>query len=166
MKPFMRAQLERSVQRLSELDFLLSREDIMKDMTQFMALSREHAEVMALVTPYQKWQHLVQDLAAAQTMLQEADPESVKRLVESQYRLDAPQLVVVYPWNSGPDAGAGAISPSTPGPVSGPTGAPLRLPGEEAAPSHYHKHYSGLPLPVLGLPTSTSTNLYQLPITL
>jgi peptide chain release factor 1 len=75
MKPFMRAQLERSVQRLSELDFLLSREDIMKDMTQFMALSREHAEVMALVTPYQKWQHLVQDLAAAQTMLQEADPE-------------------------------------------------------------------------------------------
>ncbi len=75
MKPFMRAQLERSVQRLSELDFLLSREDIMKDMTQFMALSREHAEVMALVTPYQKWQHLLQDLAAAQTMLQEADPE-------------------------------------------------------------------------------------------
>jgi peptide chain release factor 1 len=75
MKPFMRAQLERSVQRLSELDFLLSREDIMQDMTQFMALSREHAEVVALVTPYQKWQQLGQDLAAAQTMLQEADPE-------------------------------------------------------------------------------------------
>ena len=43
MKPFIRAQLERSVQRLSELDFLLSREDIMQDMTQFMVLSREHA---------------------------------------------------------------------------------------------------------------------------
>ena len=51
MKPFMRAQLERTLQRLSELDFLLSREDIMKDMTQFLALSREHAEVAALVTP-------------------------------------------------------------------------------------------------------------------
>jgi len=75
MKPFMRAQLERSVQRLSELDFLLSREDIMQDMTQFMALSREHAEVVALVTPYQKWQQLGQDLSAAQIMLQEADPE-------------------------------------------------------------------------------------------
>ncbi len=61
MKPFMRAQLERSVQRLSELDFLLSREDIMKDMTQFMALSREHAEVVALVTPYQKWQQIHAD---------------------------------------------------------------------------------------------------------
>ena len=75
MKPFMRAQLERSVQRLSELDFLLSREDIMQDMTQFMALSREHAEVVTLVTPYQKWQQLHQDLASAQDMLQDKDPE-------------------------------------------------------------------------------------------
>jgi peptide chain release factor 1 len=75
MKPFMRAQLERSVLRLSELDFLLSREDIMQDMTQFMVLSREHAEVVALVTPYQKWQQLQADVAAAQSMLQENDPE-------------------------------------------------------------------------------------------
>jgi peptide chain release factor 1 len=71
----MRAQLERSVQRLSELDFLLSREDIMKDMTQFMALSREHAEVVALVSPYQKWLQLGEDLASAQTMLQDPDAD-------------------------------------------------------------------------------------------
>ena len=75
MKPFMRAQLERSVQRLSELDFLLSREDIMQDMTQFMALSREHAEVVALVTPYQKWLQHSADMEAAQAMLQDADPD-------------------------------------------------------------------------------------------
>ncbi len=75
MKPFMRAQLERSVQRLSELDFLLSREDIMQDMTQFMALSREHAEVVALVHPYQEWLQQSQDMVAAQTMLQDPDPE-------------------------------------------------------------------------------------------
>ena len=75
MKPFMRAQLERSVQRLSELDFLLSREDIMQDMNQFMLLSREHAEVVALVTPYQKWCQLGQDMSAAQAMLQDPDPE-------------------------------------------------------------------------------------------
>ena len=75
MKPFMRAQLERSVQRLSELDFLLSREDIMQDMTQFMALSREHAEVVALVTPYQKWLQHSADMEAAQTMLQDSDPD-------------------------------------------------------------------------------------------
>ena len=75
MKPFMRAQLERSVQRLSELDFLLSREDIMQDMTQFMVLSREHAEVVALVTPYQKWLQHSADMDAAQAMLQDPDPQ-------------------------------------------------------------------------------------------
>ena len=75
MKPFIRAQLERSVQRLSVLDFLLSREDIMQDMTQFMVLSREHAEVVALVTPYQKWLQHSADLEAAQAMLQDPDPE-------------------------------------------------------------------------------------------
>ena len=75
MQPFMRAQLERSVQRLSELDFLLSREDIMKDMTQFLTLSREHAEVAALVTPYQRWLQLTQDSEAAQSMLQDSDPD-------------------------------------------------------------------------------------------
>ena len=74
MKPFMRAQLERSVQRLSELDFLLSREDIMQDMSQFLLLSREHAEVSALVSPYQRWLQLVHDSDAAQGMLQDGDP--------------------------------------------------------------------------------------------
>jgi peptide chain release factor 1 len=75
MKPFMRAQLERSVQRLSELDFLLSRQDIMQDMTQFLQLSREHAEVSALVKPYQRWLQLMQDSEAAHSMLQDNDPQ-------------------------------------------------------------------------------------------
>lgn len=75
MKTFMLAQLERSVQRLSELDFLLSREDIMQDMTQFLVLSREHAEVVALVTPYQKWLQYQQDSASAQTMLLDPDAD-------------------------------------------------------------------------------------------
>ena len=75
MKPFMRAQLERSVQRLSELDFLLSRQDIMQDMTQFLQLSREHAEVSALATPYQRWLQLMQDSEAAHSMLQDNDPQ-------------------------------------------------------------------------------------------
>ncbi|MFM7698026.1 MAG: peptide chain release factor 1 [Limnohabitans sp.] len=75
MKPFMRAQLERSSQRLSELDFLLSRQDIMQDMTQFRAVSREHAEVSALVSPYQQWLQLTRDIEAAQSMLHDSDPD-------------------------------------------------------------------------------------------
>ena len=42
MKPFLRQQLARYADRLGELEFLLSREDIMKDMTQFLVLSCEH----------------------------------------------------------------------------------------------------------------------------
>lgn len=56
MKPFMHAQLERFTQRLAELDYLLSREDIMKDMTQFMALSREHAEVSVIASRWERYQ--------------------------------------------------------------------------------------------------------------
>jgi peptide chain release factor 1 len=36
MKPFLIQQLERYALRLTELDFLLSREDIMGDMAQFL----------------------------------------------------------------------------------------------------------------------------------
>ena len=56
MKAFLRAQLERYTQRLAELDFLLSREDIMKDMPGFMALSRERTEVGAVAERYQQHQ--------------------------------------------------------------------------------------------------------------
>ena len=42
VKPFLIQQLERYADRLAELDFLLSREDIMADMAQFMKLSLIH----------------------------------------------------------------------------------------------------------------------------
>ena len=73
MKPFMRAQLERNVQRLSELDFLLSREDIMKDMKQFLLLSREHTDVGAVASRWARYQTREADLAAANDMLGDAD---------------------------------------------------------------------------------------------
>jgi peptide chain release factor 1 len=47
----------------------------MQDMTQFLQLSREHAEVSALVTPYQRWLQLMQDSEAAHSMLQDNDPQ-------------------------------------------------------------------------------------------
>ena len=47
MKPFLRTQLTRHTDRLAELDFLLAQPDVMADMGQFMALSREHPEVAA-----------------------------------------------------------------------------------------------------------------------
>jgi peptide chain release factor 1 len=76
MKLFLRNQLERYALRLSELDFLLSREDIMKDMAQFLVLSREHAEVSAVAGRYLRFQQRESDLAAGQEMLADADNDA------------------------------------------------------------------------------------------
>ena len=68
MKPFLIQQLERYAERLAELDFLLSREDIMADMAQFMKLSREHADVSAVASRYARYQQRSADLSEARQM--------------------------------------------------------------------------------------------------
>jgi peptide chain release factor 1 len=69
MKPFLRQQLARYADRLGELEFLLSREDIMKDMAQFLVLSREHTEVASVAGRWARFQQREADLAEAQAML-------------------------------------------------------------------------------------------------
>jgi peptide chain release factor 1 len=73
LKDFLRQQLERYAQRLEELNFLLSREDIMADMKQFLALSREHNEVTAIAGRYAEYLQREADLASAHEMLPEPD---------------------------------------------------------------------------------------------
>ena len=77
MKPFLRQQLERYVQRLEELNFLLSREDIMANMTQFLALSREHNEVSAVAGRFERFKQRAADLAGARDMLGDPDMASM-----------------------------------------------------------------------------------------
>jgi len=69
MKSFLRQQLARYADRLGELEFLLSREDIMKDMKQFLLLSREHTEVASVATRWARYRQREADLAAAQDLL-------------------------------------------------------------------------------------------------
>lgn len=73
MKPFLRTQLERYAQRLEELDFLLSREDIMGDMQQYNRISREHADVTAVAGRYRRYQQVEADIATAREMLDDPD---------------------------------------------------------------------------------------------
>ncbi|BDT68883.1 peptide chain release factor RF1 [Comamonadaceae bacterium OS-1] len=80
MKPFLRQQLERYVFRLAELDFLLSREDIMGDMKQFLLLSREHTEVGQVAARFTRYTQRESDLAAAQAM--QSDPEMAEMAEE------------------------------------------------------------------------------------
>ena len=72
MKPFLRQQLARYADRLGELEFLLSREDIMKDMKQFLVLSREHTEVTAVAGRWARYTQREADLAAARELLASA----------------------------------------------------------------------------------------------
>ena len=71
MKPFLLQQLERYAQRLEELDFLLSREDIMADMAQYMALSREHADVTQIASRFTRHRQCEADLQSARELLAE-----------------------------------------------------------------------------------------------
>ncbi|MFN9470289.1 peptide chain release factor 1 [Acidovorax sp.] len=80
MKTFLRNQLERYAQRLGELDFLLSREDIMGDMAQYRLISREHAEVTQVAGRYARYQQREADLAGAREML--ADPDMAEMAQE------------------------------------------------------------------------------------
>ena len=73
MQDFLRQQLERYAQRLEELNFLLSREDIMGDMKQYRAISREHADVTAIAGRYARHRQREADLAAARDMLSDPD---------------------------------------------------------------------------------------------
>ena len=79
MKSFLRQQLERYLQRLEELDFLLSREDIMADMSQYRVLSREHAQVTQVAGRYQRYKQVEADLAGAREMLEDPDMAEMAR---------------------------------------------------------------------------------------
>jgi peptide chain release factor 1 len=76
MKPFLRQQLARYADRLGELEFLLSRQDIMSDMAQFLLLSREHTEVAAVAGRWARCLQRESDLAAAQDMLKDTSDDA------------------------------------------------------------------------------------------
>jgi peptide chain release factor 1 len=73
VKSFLRHQLERYAQRLGELDFLLSREDIMSDMAQYRTISREHAEITQIAGRYERYKQREADIAGAREMLDDPD---------------------------------------------------------------------------------------------
>ncbi len=75
MKAFFRQQLDRYAARLGELEFLLSREDIMKDMEQFLVLSREHSDVAAVAGRWARYSQREADLGAARDLFEASRSE-------------------------------------------------------------------------------------------
>ncbi len=85
MKPFLRQQLARYADRLGELEFLLSREDIMKDMAQFLKLSREHTDVTAVASRWVRYQQREADLAAGLALRAESkDDADMQAMAEEE----------------------------------------------------------------------------------
>jgi peptide chain release factor 1 len=102
LKPSLRAKLDSLVQRLEELNRLLSAEDATRDMQAFKKLSREHAEVAGKVELYGRYQKAERDaaeareLAADPSMKGYADEES-KAAQAAMQRLEAELQAALLP---------------------------------------------------------------------
>ncbi|WP_119153882.1 peptide chain release factor 1 [Caldimonas tepidiphila] len=87
MKPALRQQLDRYLQRLEELDRVLAAPDVVSDITRFRGLTREHAEVAAVAQRYARFLQRERDLSAAREML--ADPELAEMAQEELAQAEA-----------------------------------------------------------------------------
>ncbi|MGE8495485.1 peptide chain release factor 1 [Comamonas sp.] len=92
MKDFLRQQLERYAERLNELNFLLSREDIMANMPQFLKLSREHTDVAAVAERFARYQQIESDIEGAKEMLADPDMADMAREEISNGEAELQQL--------------------------------------------------------------------------
>ena len=92
MQTFLRNQLERYARRMEELDFLLSRPDIMSDMAQYRNLSREHAEVTQIAGRFARYRQLEADCAAARAMLDDPDMAEMAQEEIDIAEAELPQL--------------------------------------------------------------------------
>jgi peptide chain release factor 1 len=81
MKPSIREKLERLSERQVELDRLLATEAATRDLDNYRKLTREHADISAVVSLYSEYRLAENGLADAQQML--ADPE-MKALAEDE----------------------------------------------------------------------------------
>ncbi len=77
MKPNERAPFERLAMRLSELDASLADPAVAGDITRYRGLAREHAEAVAVVERYRRYEQRERDLAAARELAEASadDPE-------------------------------------------------------------------------------------------
>ncbi len=94
MKPTLRAKLDGFVGRLEELNRLLAAEDATKDLEKFRNLSREHSELTALVSLYDKFRQAERDAGAAREMggdsaMKSFADEELKSARASMERLEA-----------------------------------------------------------------------------
>ncbi|MCX7171462.1 MAG: PCRF domain-containing protein, partial [Proteobacteria bacterium] len=77
MKPSIRDKLEQLTGRLIELDHLLGEPDLARDMDNYRKLTREHAEIGAVVALYADYRKAEEELIGAQEMLADAEMKAM-----------------------------------------------------------------------------------------
>lgn len=69
--------------RHTELERLLSDPDVVKDLDQYQKYAREHSDVSKIVTPYQEYKGVVEELEDSLALLRDGDPE-IKELAREE----------------------------------------------------------------------------------
>ena len=75
MKDSIRLKLETVSDRFEEIAGLLADPDVIGDQNQFRELSKEYARVEPVVQSFQRYEGILQDIAAAEEMINDADAD-------------------------------------------------------------------------------------------
>jgi len=92
MKASLLNKLDTLQDRFEELTALLGDAEVITDQTRFRAYSREYAEVEPVIDAYKEWRKAQDDLAGAQALLKDSDPDLREMAVE-EVRQTKEQLV-------------------------------------------------------------------------
>ncbi len=90
MKPSLNEKLIQLSERLEELNLLLSAEDSTHDLDNYRRLTREHAEIGAVVALFHDFQQVERDIVTAKEMLSDSDLKAFAEaeLTENQTKLE------------------------------------------------------------------------------
>jgi len=104
MKASIIAKLEGLVERYEEVQALLGDPEIMNDQEKYRELTKEYSQLEEVTLPFQSYQGAVEDLAAAQVMLEDDDPEmqemakeEVKEAKETVEKLEDELQILLLP---------------------------------------------------------------------
>src|ERR1700743_2801398 len=97
-------KLEAVEKRFEDLDTLLADPEIIAKRSEFLKLSKEHADIGPLVEAFREYKRVINDLEAKKPLLEEKDPEmrsmareEIARLTEERTTLEERMKVLLLP---------------------------------------------------------------------
>ncbi len=97
-------KLEEVADRFREVEGLLSDPKVVNDQTRYRALTKEHAGLVDVVSSYEKYCRITEEIAGSQELLKDPDPDvremasaEVAELREEQGRLEAQLKLMLLP---------------------------------------------------------------------